>query len=54
VNEVIVGVLSKCIAPLSVYCVLTPSLYCAMNNHFCALVLFDYPCGMDHESVANT
>jgi len=20
-----------------------------MTNHFCALVLFDYPCDMDHE-----
>jgi len=25
-----------------------------MTNHFCVLVLFDYPCDMDHESESNT
>jgi len=53
VNEVIVGALLKCFAPLSVDCVLAPTLLCAMTNHFWSLVLFDYPCGMDHESAAN-
>jgi len=33
---------------------LTLTTKCAMTNHFCVLVLFDYPYDMDHESQANT
>jgi len=41
---------------LSVDCVrqLTPTLQCAMTNHGYALVFFDYPCDMNHESAENT
>jgi len=28
------------------------ALYYAMINHFCIIVLFEYPCHMDHESDA--
>jgi len=28
----------------------TCSVYCAMTNHFCIIVLFEYSCDMDHES----
>jgi len=31
---------------------LTPALYFAMTNHFCAVVLFEYSSDMDHESDA--
>jgi len=31
----------------------TSTLQCAIT-HFCARVLFDYPCNVDHESAANT
>jgi len=38
-------------ALLNVGWVLTPILNgCAMANHFCALVLFECACDMDHES----
>jgi len=39
-DDVIIGALLTCFAPLSVDCVLTPILECAMANHFCALMLF--------------
>jgi len=42
----------KVFALFSVDCVLTPTLR-AMTNHFCALVLFNCACGMEHESAAN-
>jgi len=51
-NEVIVVTLSKCFAPLSVDYMLTPTLSCAMTNHF-VLVLFDCACYMNHASAAN-
>jgi len=47
-SECSYGVLFQCWAsPCVVYAYqLTLALYCAMTNRF---VLFEYPCGMDHE-----
>jgi len=49
-------VLLKCFAPLSVGRVQTPTLQCstACLTIFCALVLYDCACDMDHESVIKT
>jgi len=52
-NDVTVGALCFCFAPIGVGRVQTLILYCAMANHFCALVLFDWACDMDHESAIN-
>jgi len=27
---------------------LSLALYCSVTNHFCAIVIFEYPCYMDH------
>jgi len=53
VNEVIVGALLECSARLSVDCVLTPTLLCAVTNQFCALVFYHCVCHMGRTSAAN-
>jgi len=44
-----VCVTSVCCLRLSV----TVPLYCAMINHFCVIVLFEYTCDMDHKYVVH-
>ena len=47
----IVGALLQYFSPLHWLC-LSSNIYSAMryDNRFCVLLLFDYPCDMDHES----
>jgi len=54
VNAVIAGALLQCLSsPCVVYIYhLTPALQCAVTSHICVIVLFEYPCGMAHESDA--
>ena len=54
VNAFTAAVLFQCLASPCVLCAyqLTIPLCCTITNHFCVIVLFEYPCDMDCESDA--